>query len=243
MAGAAGAEQPSPSRPVPPLQPAVDSAPASRRLAYDRPCRDRRHGASHGRCRCVHHVWLSSRRVLPLPVRDVLRASGRYDISVADSRSSGRFISSRHYGELLQRVVANAVAKYDPARGHARRTRPAAAASKVEAGEGSPVSEHRSRNAAATAAGLVPAGGPIATDRAKLSLFRRRLQCRCVAGGSSAKGHPRTRPPAIGTALVWPNPETGEQDEQTIDVAPECVRFFCERYGKLRSHAAAARSP
>ena len=43
-------------------------------------------------------------------------------------------------------------------------------------------------------------------------------------------------------ALVWPNPETGEQDEQTIDLAPECVRFFCERYGKLRSHAAAARS-
>ena len=34
-------------------------------------------------------------------------------------------------------------------------------------------------------------------------------------------------------ALIWPNPETGEYDEQAIDVAPECVRFFCERYGKV----------
>lgn len=33
-------------------------------------------------------------------------------------------------------------------------------------------------------------------------------------------------------ALIWPNPETGEYDEQAIDLAPECVRFFCERYGK-----------
>jgi hypothetical protein len=33
-------------------------------------------------------------------------------------------------------------------------------------------------------------------------------------------------------ALIWPNPETGEYDEQAIDMAPECVRFFCERYGK-----------
>ncbi len=33
-------------------------------------------------------------------------------------------------------------------------------------------------------------------------------------------------------ALLWPNPETGAYDEQTIDIAPECVRFFCERYGK-----------
>ena len=32
--------------------------------------------------------------------------------------------------------------------------------------------------------------GPIATDGAKLSRFRLRLQCRCVAGGSSATGHP-----------------------------------------------------
>ena len=35
-------------------------------------------------------------------------------------------------------------------------------------------------------------------------------------------------------ALIWPNPETGAYDEQAIDLAPECVRFFCERYGKQR---------
>ena len=33
-------------------------------------------------------------------------------------------------------------------------------------------------------------------------------------------------------ALIWPNPETGGYDEQAIDIAPECVRFFCEKYGK-----------
>jgi hypothetical protein len=33
-------------------------------------------------------------------------------------------------------------------------------------------------------------------------------------------------------ALIWPDPETDTDDGQTIDVAPECVRFFCERYGK-----------
>jgi len=43
-------------------------------------------------------------------------------------------------------------------------------------------------------------------------------------------------------ALVWPNPDTGEQDKHTIDLSPECVRFFCERYGKLRAPAAAVRS-
>ena len=32
-------------------------------------------------------------------------------------------------------------------------------------------------------------------------------------------------------ALIWPNPETGAHDEQAIDLAPECVRFFCKRYG------------
>lgn len=32
-------------------------------------------------------------------------------------------------------------------------------------------------------------------------------------------------------ALIWPNPDTGACDEQAIDMAPECVRFFCERYG------------
>lgn len=34
-------------------------------------------------------------------------------------------------------------------------------------------------------------------------------------------------------ALIWPNPETGSYDETTIDLAPECVRFFCRNYGKL----------
>jgi hypothetical protein len=33
-------------------------------------------------------------------------------------------------------------------------------------------------------------------------------------------------------ALIWPNPETGEVDEQAIDIAPECIRFFAEKYGK-----------
>ena len=33
-------------------------------------------------------------------------------------------------------------------------------------------------------------------------------------------------------ALIWPNPETGGYDEQAIDIAPECVRFFCEKYGR-----------
>jgi len=33
-------------------------------------------------------------------------------------------------------------------------------------------------------------------------------------------------------ALIWPNRETGAYDERAIDMAPECVRFFCERYGK-----------
>ncbi|MGH7493056.1 MAG: hypothetical protein ACREOO_11745 [bacterium] len=33
-------------------------------------------------------------------------------------------------------------------------------------------------------------------------------------------------------ALIWPNPETGEYDDKAVDLAPECVRFFCEKYGK-----------
>ena len=33
--------------------------------------------------------------------------------------------------------------------------------------------------------------------------------------------------------LIWPNPETGDYDDRAIDLAPECVRFFCERYGKV----------
>ncbi|MCB0081099.1 MAG: hypothetical protein KDE50_29450 [Caldilineaceae bacterium] len=34
-------------------------------------------------------------------------------------------------------------------------------------------------------------------------------------------------------SLVWLNPETGAYDETAIDIAPECIRFFCERYGKV----------
>lgn len=34
-------------------------------------------------------------------------------------------------------------------------------------------------------------------------------------------------------ALIWANPETGAYDEHALDLAPECVRFFCEKYGKV----------
>lgn len=34
-------------------------------------------------------------------------------------------------------------------------------------------------------------------------------------------------------ALIWPNPQTGAYDNSAIDLAPECVRFFCERYGTV----------
>lgn len=33
-------------------------------------------------------------------------------------------------------------------------------------------------------------------------------------------------------ALIWPDPESGRYDENSVDLAPECVRFFCERYGR-----------
>lgn len=33
-------------------------------------------------------------------------------------------------------------------------------------------------------------------------------------------------------ALIWLNPTTKAHDEGAIDLAPECVRFFCEHYGK-----------
>lgn len=39
-------------------------------------------------------------------------------------------------------------------------------------------------------------------------------------------------------ALMWFNPETGSYDEQAIDIAPECIRFFCEKHGKLLKGAA-----
>lgn len=39
-------------------------------------------------------------------------------------------------------------------------------------------------------------------------------------------------------SLNWLNPETGAYDETAIDLAPECVRFFCERYGRKLKTAA-----
>ena len=33
-------------------------------------------------------------------------------------------------------------------------------------------------------------------------------------------------------SLVWLNPDTGVYDEEAIDIAPECIRYFCEKYGK-----------
>lgn len=41
-------------------------------------------------------------------------------------------------------------------------------------------------------------------------------------------------------ALVWPNPQTGEYDELAIDLAPECVRFFCQQHGTLIKSARVA---
>ena len=41
-------------------------------------------------------------------------------------------------------------------------------------------------------------------------------------------------------ALVWANPETGLFDDGSIDLAPEAVRFFCERYGTLLKAAGSA---
>ena len=36
-------------------------------------------------------------------------------------------------------------------------------------------------------------------------------------------------------ALIWYS-ETGDYDDKVIDIAPECVRFFCEKYGtKIKS--------
>jgi hypothetical protein len=33
-------------------------------------------------------------------------------------------------------------------------------------------------------------------------------------------------------SLIWLDPETGIYDEKAVDIAPECIRFFCEKYGK-----------
>jgi hypothetical protein len=35
-------------------------------------------------------------------------------------------------------------------------------------------------------------------------------------------------------ALIWVDPQSGKYDENAVDIAPECVRFFCEKYGKLQ---------
>jgi len=43
-------------------------------------------------------------------------------------------------------------------------------------------------------------------------------------------------------ALVWLNPETGAYDETAIDLAPESVRFFCERYGRKIKTASGGQS-
>lgn len=32
--------------------------------------------------------------------------------------------------------------------------------------------------------------------------------------------------------LTWLNPETGSDDRQAIALAPECIRFFCNNYGR-----------
>lgn len=46
------------------------------------------------------------------------------------------------------------------------------------------------------------------------------------------KDRDRFRSVAGDYALVWLNPETGLYDEKAIDLAPESIRFFCEKYGK-----------
>ena len=33
-------------------------------------------------------------------------------------------------------------------------------------------------------------------------------------------------------ALIWPDPVTHD-DSKAVDLAPECVRFYCQRYGRL----------
>jgi len=39
---------------------------------------------------------------------------------------------------------------------------------------------------------------------------------------------------AVGDySLVWPERTTSHAYESVIDLAPECIRFFCEKYGKV----------
>ena len=43
-------------------------------------------------------------------------------------------------------------------------------------------------------------------------------------------------------SLIWLNPETGEYDEEVIDIAPEGIRFFCEKYGRKLKTASSSSS-
>ena len=38
-------------------------------------------------------------------------------------------------------------------------------------------------------------------------------------------------------ALIWPDPENGEYTQNTIDLAPECIRFYCDKYGTILKHS------
>ena len=49
---------------------------------------------------------------------------------------------------------------------------------------------------------------------------------------AALKDKERFKQAAGDYALIWPYPQTGACDEQAIDIAPECVRFFCEKCGK-----------
>lgn len=49
---------------------------------------------------------------------------------------------------------------------------------------------------------------------------------------SALKNKERFRRVRGDYALIWLNPKTNAYDEGAIDLAPECVRFFCEHYGK-----------
>lgn len=48
----------------------------------------------------------------------------------------------------------------------------------------------------------------------------------------SLKNQDRFRLVEGNYALIWLNLETSMYDAEAIDIAPECTRFFCERYGK-----------
>ena len=107
------------------------------------------------------------------------------------------------YGELLQRVVADAVAKYDPARRAARGARPATAAPKVKAGEGSPVGERRSRGAAPAKVGDGSRGGDRRSRDAAITA--------ATVGAGSRDGERRARHAADAAAEVGTGSQSGER--------------------------------